>query len=143
MINPSGIIDAGGSTIIGSFTYTKVENLNSEVWKPGQFEAGINKVEQNLYKISELAKKYNFEFYLLIFPWAETLQYGQEHFNFENFAYDLSKKYDFNVINMFPVFSKIKEEDKYWYNKLYFFNDVHLNKSGHKIVGNYLAKHLF
>ena len=39
-------------------------------------------------------------------------------------------------------FSKIKEEDKYWYNKLYFFNDVHLNKSGHKIIGNYLAKHL-
>ena len=103
----------------------------------------VNKVEQNLYKISELAKKYNFEFYLLIYPWAETLQYGQEHFNWENFAYDLSKKYDFNVINVFPVFSKIKEENKYWYNKLYFFNDAHLNKSGHKIVGNYIATHLF
>ena len=141
MINPSDI-STTDNIAMGSFTYTKVENLNSEVWKPGQFEAGINKVEQNLYKISELAKKYNFEFYLLIYPWAETLQYGQEHFNLENFAYDLSKKYDFNVINMFPVFSKIKQENKYWYDKLYFFNDTHLNKSGHKIVGNYIAKHL-
>ena len=142
MINPSDIVSSSGNTAIGSFTYTKVDNLNSEVWKSGQFESGINKIDQNLYKISELAKKYNFEFYLLIFPWSETLQYGQEHFNFENFAYDLSKKYDFNVINMFPVFSKIKQENKYWYDKLYFFNDTHLNKSGHKIVGNYIATHI-
>ena len=89
-----------------------------------------------------LSKKHNSELFLLIYPWAETLQYGQKHFNWENFAYNLSKKYDLTLISMFPEFSKIKQKDKYWYNKLFFLKDIHLNEGGHKVIGNYLTKHL-
>ena len=78
----------------------------------------------------------------VIYPWPETLQYGQKYFNWENFGFELSKKYNFTLINMFPVFNKIKDKNKYWYNKLYFMRDEHFNKNGHKIIGNYLTKHL-
>ena len=130
------------NTFQASFTYTKKENLNSEWWRKGQFDSGINKIDKKLHKISKLAKKHNFQLYLLIYPWSETLQYGQKYFNWENFGFELSKKYNFTLINMFPVFNKIKDKNKYWYNKLYFMRDEHFNKNGHKIIGNYLTKHL-
>ena len=55
----------------------------------------IKKIELKLSEISKLSRKYDSELFVLIYPWAETLQYGQEHFNWENFANNLSKKYGF------------------------------------------------
>ena len=124
------------STFQGSFTYTDREKLSADWWKKGQFNSGIKKIDKKINEISKLSKKHNSELFLLIYPWAETLQYGQK------FAYNLSKKYDLTLISMFPEFSKIKKEDKYWYDKLFFLKDIHLNEGGHKVIGNYLTNHL-
>ena len=131
------------STIQTNFTYVKPENLNNKWLKPGKFKEGLNTIDDKLHQISDLVKNYNIDKYILIYPWPETLEYGQENFNWENFARDIAKKYDFILINMFPSLNKIKKNNRDWYNKLYFIKDAHFNKRGHKIIGNYIVDNIF
>ena len=46
---------------------------------------------KNLYEISTLSANMNSELYIVIFPWAETLEYGQDSFSYENYAFETCK----------------------------------------------------
>ena len=67
------------TSIQGQFTYTKEEKLDSRFWKKGGFNKGIKKIEDKIDEISLIAKKNNSEFYLIIYPWAETLYFGEKN----------------------------------------------------------------
>ena len=85
----------------------------------------------------ELSKVNNFELYLIIFPWPETLIYGQKKFNWENFNSELCKKNNCKkLINLFGEFKRIKDKDKNWKHLIYIDDDVHLKKLGNSIIGN-------
>ena len=124
---------------IANFTYTeknKLKNLNED-----NFQKTILDIDLYFEKISNLAKKNKAELYLVIFPWPETLIYGQEKFNWENFNNDLCKKNNCSkVINLFKDFEKIKINNKDWKNLIYIDDDVHLKKFGNTLIANKIIR---
>ena len=50
--------------------------MDKKFWSENNFEIGINNIKTNVQKISEISKVTNSEFYIIIYPWPETLEYG-------------------------------------------------------------------
>tara|TARA_B100001142_G_scaffold282996_1_gene295739 strand:+ start:2203 stop:3303 length:1101 start_codon:yes stop_codon:yes gene_type:complete len=119
----------------GSFLYTELKDTEKWLWEPFGFDQGILKVTENINKISKLSKSINAEFYLIIYPWPDALEYGQDNFNWEVFANDLCSNVSCTkLINLFSDFKNIKENSKNWTSKIYIKDDMHLREFGHKIV---------
>jgi len=126
----------------GNFTYTSKINLNNDFWKEGDFEYGINKIKQNLSKISKLTKSHNGELYLIIYPWAETLEYGQKEFNWSDFGKNICQEINCKLIDAIPIFQKYKQDNINWNNELYFINDEHFNKIGSRLLADVVLKNI-
>ncbi len=122
------------TSIQGSFTYTNLKSLNKTFWDENSFDKGVNLIEERLKQISIISKKYNSEFYLVVYPWAETLELGQNIFSWSKFAKNICDKENCTLIDTIPSFSKYKEKNKTWSSDLYFLNDEHFNKKGAKIL---------
>ena len=131
------------TSIQGQFTYTEIEKLDKRFWKKNDLKNGLNKIEQNINEISRLAKKNNSEFYLVVYPWAETLFYGQKIFNWSDFANKLCIINNCTTINAFTSFEKYKLENKDWQRKLYFIGDEHFNKEGAKLLAETVLQKVF
>ena len=110
----------------GAYIYTdhevltgcNTENKKSEGWTCGGVQVGLNKVEKNIIKLAKTANKINSEFYIIIMPWPDTLNFGQTKFNWENFNNNLCIKTSCSkLINLFPKFKKIKETKNNWLKK--------------------------
>ncbi len=131
-------------TPYGSFLYTNLEDTEEWLWKPFGFNKGISKVEKNIKEISTLAKSINAEFYIIIYPWPDVLEYGQEKFNWEGFANDVCVEVSCTkLINVFPDFRNIKKNSSDWQKKIYIKNDFHLSEFGQKIVADKILKEAF
>ena len=83
----------------------------------------------------------NFELFVVIYPWAETLEFGQSEFDWQNFAKELCVENKCQVIDLFPKFQKYKNQNKYWNNELYFLHDEHFNAKGDFLVFEELLKY--
>ena len=113
-----------------------MSDLNKIFWTEEIFKNGIIKIQDNINEISEIAKKYNSEFYLVLYPWAETLEDGEKEFNWSNFGKNLCLNNKCKLIDTIPHFKKYKEKNNNWVNELYFVNDEHFNKGGAKFIAN-------
>ena len=131
------------TSIQAQFTYTKIDDVHADYWSKEIFSRGLIKIKKNIDQIAKLAKENNSEFYLVIYPFGETLEYGQSIFNWENFSKDLCSKNNCKLVNTFKEFRERKEVDKFWYSNLYFIGDEHLNKNGNAFVTNILLKEIF
>ncbi len=126
----------------GAYLYTnhdKLTGCNSKdknlFWECGGVKKGISKIINKTLEISQITRRYNSEFYIIIIPWPDTLNYGQTVFNWENFAKDLCNKSNCNgMINLFPKFKEIKKKNNNWLNYIYLKNDIHLTKNGNALV---------
>jgi len=136
----------------GRFTYTdfeKLENCNNQdkknkIWTCGGVNTGLKKIEEKMKKFGQLAKLKNSEFYIIIFPWPETLNFGQSIFNWEDYIENICKISGCKkVVNLFPEFRKIKETRKDWVKYLYLSDDFHLTTLGNKIVAEMILKETF
>ena len=76
-------------------------------------------LEKTLKDISNIAKKINSDFYILIYPWPDTLAYGQNNFNWEKFVSNFCIKNCKMIINTFPKFLEYKDKNIYWHKDLY------------------------
>tara|TARA_Y100000817_G_C16821414_1_gene529071 strand:+ start:252 stop:1355 length:1104 start_codon:yes stop_codon:yes gene_type:complete len=123
-------------SIQGQFTYTDIKNLDKRFWKKNDFRNGLKKIKKKINEISIIAKQNKSEFYLIIYPWGETLYMGEEQFSWSNFGEDLCSNQNCTLINAIPNFKAYKENNKNWLNELYFLNDEHLNKGGAKLLSN-------
>ena len=117
--------------------------MNTTFWNNDIFNLGAKKVRKKISDISDLAKKNNSEFYLVIYPWGETLVHGQKSFNWENFANEICINEKCNLVNTFPDFRDKKNNDKFWYSNLYYIGDEHLNKKGNRFLAEILEKKIF
>ena len=120
-------------SIQGSFTYTDNNLLDERFWKKGMFEYGISKLENTLIEIANISKKNNSNFYIVIYPWAETLEFGQEEFDWAKFVEGLCIN-QCKVINAIPNFKLYKDQNTNWSNELYFLNDEHFNEKGASLL---------
>jgi len=128
----------------GEFTYTDKKNLQKEYWQFLNFDKTLKKMTTNLHEISALSSDLNSELYIVIFPWAETLQYGQNSFNWENYVIKTCN--DINctkLINLFPKFRELKNSSINWRQELYLTDDIHLNEKGHEILYKIISKAIF
>ena len=128
----------------GSFLYMNIEDTDQYLWKPFGFDESIAKITKNMEEISKMANSINADFYIIIYPWPDTLEYGQKKFNWEKFASNLCEKVSCTkLINLFPDFRYIKESSNDWVDKLYIKQDLHLREFGHKIVAEKILKVAF
>ena len=131
------------TSLQAQFTYTKIEDLHKDYWTKDIFFKGLEKIKMNIAEISKIAKIHNSDFYLVIYPFGETVEYGQSTFNWENYASELCKNNICNLVNTFGQFQERKKKDKFWYSNLYFIGDEHLNKNGNSFVTSVLLKEIF
>ncbi len=120
------------------------ENRKNNGWYCGGIEDGLKKIEKNILKISQTAKNLNSEFYIIIMPWPDTLNFGQTEFNWEKFNKNLCDKAKCNkLINLFPRFKIIKNQDSKWLETIYLKNDIHLTRKGNEIVAEEIVLNSF
>ncbi len=132
------------TSIQSNFTYTDLNLLDQRFWEKDYFNNGIKSIERNFDEFKSISKKNNFDIYLVIYPWAETLEFGQEKFNWSKFANKLCNSENCFVIDAIPEFISYKQKNNNWIRELYFLNDEHFNAFGAKllseIVINYFKK---
>ena len=133
----------------GGYIYTNFEELTgcntkekkTSFWTCGGVEKGLKKIEERLKKIGSLSNSINAELYIIIFPWPDTLNFGQINFNWEQYSDHLCKISKCkNVINLFPEFLEIKKNKNDWLEYLYLHNDIHLTPEANKITANKILK---
>jgi len=129
----------------GGYIYTDHEILTgcntaekkTNWWKCGDVKIGLDKVEEKIIIIGNKAMQLNSEFYIIIMPWPDTLNFGQTKLNWEKFANNLCIKSQCNgLINMFPKFKNFKKSNENWLEEIYLNNDIHLTNKGNEIVAN-------
>ena len=91
-------------------------------------------------KLYQLLKKNNIKLSLAIYPWPQQIKNDKidsRHVQmWKNFC--IGKCFKF--INFFPYFFKDKKKSSYLevYRKYYFWNDVHFNENGNKVIADKL-----
>ena len=126
----------------GQFTYTNINELNNIYWTEEIFNSGILKIKKNINLISDIAKNKEIEFWLVIYPWAETIEFGQKEFNWEEFGETLCASDKCKLINTFPYFKDYATKNKNWSQDLYFIKDEHFNMKGNSIIAKILEEKL-
>jgi len=133
-----------GFTKWGNFTHTSYEDLDKNIWAKNDFNVGINNLKNNVKLISNIAKKINSEFYIVIYPWPETLEYGEKFFSWQKFGSELCQFTNCTkLINAFPKFNKIKNQFSYWKKEIYILQDLHLNENGHRLLAEIIHRNAF
>jgi len=128
----------------GSFLYTSIENTDPKLWIPFGFDKSISKIEKNFEEISVLADSINADLYIIIYPWPDSLEYGQAIFNWEEFAENLCDKTSCSkLINFFPDFRRIKKASHNWLNEIYIEGGLHMTENIQKIVATKILKEAF
>ena len=128
----------------GNFLYMDLEDTDQNLWKPLGFNKAIAKIEKNTKEISLIANSINAELYLVIYPWPDTLHYGQKKFNWEKFSEELCENVNCTkLINLFPDFIDVKENFDDWLTRLYIGGDLHISEYGQKVVAERLLKESF
>ncbi len=93
-------------------------------------------------KLYELLNINNIKLSVAIYPWPQQLQFGKEESKHVKMWEDFCKIKCHKFINFFPFFFKEKEKHSFLniYKKYYFWNDVHFNSKGNKIIADRLIK---
>jgi len=126
----------------GQFTYTNIKELNNIFWTEEIFNNGILKIKKNINLISDIARDKDIEFWLVIYPWAETIEFGQKEFDWEKFGDTLCDNNKCKLINTFPYFKDYAKKNKNWSQDLYFIKDEHFNHKGNIIIAEVLKEKL-
>jgi len=127
---------------ISSFTHVSPEKFDKKELE--EISYGLKRITKELNEISYLAKKNNIDFYLVIYPWYQTIMYGQNFFNWENYALEICidigcKK----LINTFQKFRDLYSDDKNSLLKLYINKEFHFNEYGNKILADEISNEIF
>lgn len=129
------------TTIQAGYTYTPIEKLKPH-YTDKNFNIGKDKIKNKINKTISILGDSNIEFNLIIFPFADTLEYGQKYFNWENYAKSLCKK-NCNFINSFEGFVDYKNNNKKWYKDLFFSGNEHYTHLGHSILADKVTQKIF
>ena len=140
--NKDKINEKTQKTEIGSFLYSSEGNYVKKKLKTKNLKDRSKKLEETLKEISELSTTINADFYIIIYPWPDTLVYGQNNFNWENFAAKFCKNNCTKLVNTFPTFLKFKKNDKFWKKKLFINQDLHHTELGHSLITNEILKNI-
>jgi hypothetical protein len=126
----------------GQFTYTNIKELNNVYWTEEIFNNGILNIKKYISLISGIARSKEIEFLVVIYPWAETIEFGQKEFDWEKFGETLCDNNKCKLINTFPYFKDYAKKNINWSQDLYFIKDEHFNEKGNIIIAKILEENL-
>ena len=110
------------------------------------FDEPISKTQkemiQNMTKLFELLKKNNTKLSLVVYPWPQQLQFDKRNSEHVEMWRNFCEKKCHKFIDFFPFFFDAKEKNSFIevYKKYYFWNDVHFNKEGNRVIAERLLK---
>ena len=130
------------TTIQAGFTYLSLEELKNH-YTEESLKFGETKIKKRISEMLLISKENDIEFFLAIFPFADTLEYGQKEYNWESFAKSLCPSSNCKLINSFYDYGNYKKNNKDWYKKLFFEGDEHFTELGHSILADKFTKQIF
>ena len=130
------------TTIQAGFTYLPLEELKNYYTRES-LRFGESKIQKRISEMLLISKENDIEFFLAIFPFADTLEYGQKEYNWESFAKSLCPSSNCKLINSFYDYNYYKKNNKDWYKKLFFEGDEHFTELGHSILADKFTKQIF
>ena len=106
----------------------------------------IEESQQNLINIMNeiyiMLKKNNIQMSVAVYPWPHQLKNDNENSKHVIMWERFCKTRCNNFINYFPFFFKEKEKNSFLevYRKYYFWNDIHFNIEGNKVISRKLLE---
>ena len=93
-------------------------------------------------QLYEILKKNKIKLSVLIYPWPQQLEKDNENSIHVKMWEDFCKLKCEHFINLFPVFFDELKDNSFLntYKKYYFWNDVHFNKNGNKLLAEEILK---
>ena len=126
----------------GKWTYQDNDTIEG-------YDESISKTQsemiESMGQLYNLLKKNDIKLSLAVYPWPQQLQnndFNSKHVEMWN---DFCQTKCENFINFFPFFSNEVKKNSFIevYRKYYFWNDIHFNAEGNKVIANKLIKDLF
>ena len=123
------------------WTYAKSDNLDG-YW--GSIKDAQNEMIQSMTELYKILVNKDIKLSLIIYPWPQQLQndtVNSKHvLMWEEFCKNKCEKF----INLFPVFFEEKNKNGYLetYKKYYWWNDMHFNIEGNRLVAQEIIKNL-
>ena len=127
------------ASIKASWTYQeneKIDGYNEDITKTK------NHMIQTMTLLYNILKERNIEMSIGVYPWPQQLKndkVNSEHVNmWKKFCISKCKYF----VNFFPIFFEKMNNSSYInvYKKYFFWNDVHFNKEGNKLIANKLLE---
>ena len=110
------------------------------------YEGPISKTQNEMIfamnKLYELLEKNSIKLSLAVYPWPQQLEFNDENSKHVKMWENFCKKKCTKFINFFPFFFDEKRKTSYIdvFKKYYFWNDVHFNAEGNKVIAERLIK---
>ena len=95
---------------------------------------------QVMSKLFELLKKNQIKLSLVVYPWPQQLQYDKRNSKHVKMWKSFCEGKCHKFINFFLIFEEEKNLFLEVYKKYYFWNDVHFNAKGNRIIAQKLLK---
>ncbi len=99
---------------------------------------------ENMSKLHNLLEKNNINMSLVVYPWPQQLEKDKVDSVHVKMWKDFCLKRCKNFIDLFPILFKEKNDKGFLktYKKYYFWNDIHFNEEGNKLIAKELIKNL-
>ena len=94
-------------------------------------------------RIYKLLEENNISLSIVVYPWPQQIEKDNEKSKHVQMWKKFCENKCTNFINLFPVFFKEKRDNGYLetYKKYYWWNDMHFNIKGNKLVANEIIKY--
>lgn len=101
-----------------------------------------NEMIKNMNDLYKLLKKRNIKMSIAVYPWPQQIKHDSINSEHVKMWEEFCKRKCENFINFFPFFFNEKNQTSYLdvFRKYYFWNDVHFNAKGHKVIADKLLK---
>ena len=110
------------------------------------YKGSISKTQNEMIfamnKLYELLEKNNIKLSLAVYPWPQQLEFNDKNSKHVKMWESFCEKKCVKFINFFPFFFEEKKRTSYLevFKKYYFWNDVHFNVEGNKVIADRLIK---
>ncbi len=127
------------ATLKAKWTYQKKDRIDG-------YKDPISKTQNEMIsamnQLHELLNKNNIKLSLAVYPWPQQIEFDVVNSKHVKMWREFCELKCFKFIDFFPFFFNEKEKSSFLevYKKYYFWNDVHFNAEGNKIIADRLIK---
>tara|TARA_E500000178_G_scaffold123014_1_gene122934 strand:+ start:375 stop:1496 length:1122 start_codon:yes stop_codon:yes gene_type:complete len=124
----------------GKWTYSSDKKIDG-YWTTTK-EAQTEMIE-NMDSLSKLLSEKNIPLSIVIFPWPQQLENDVVNSKHVRMWEEFCEKKCKNFINLFPILFNEKEKNGYLatYKKYYWWNDMHFNLEGNRLLANKILEY--